>query len=263
MNISIYGTGRAAGALGIAFSAAGHTIVDVSGRNAERVEAMSYLFDTEPGDADLRVIAVSDDAIPEVANLLAPLADGVATVHVSGAVSVAALAPIAASGSRTGSFHPLQTMPDAVNGARQIPGAWIGITAAAPLDGQLASLAESIGCHPFTLGDGNKPLYHAAAAASANFVLAALAVAEGLFDASGVPFEAARPLVDAIVENAFTLGPSAALTGPIARGDTGTVASQVAAVRSGSPELLSRFTSLSAITAETAGTSERFRDLLA
>jgi len=263
MNISIYGTGRAAGALGIAFAAAGHSIVGVSGRSTQRVEAMSGLFDVEPGTADLRVIAVSDDAIPEVARLLAPLADGVATVHISGAVSVAALAPIAASGSRTGSFHPLQTMPDPVNGARRLPGAWIGITATSPLDDQLAALAESIGCHPFTLEDGKKPLYHAAAAASANFVLAALAVAEELFDASGVPFETSRPLVGAIVENAFALGPSAALTGPIARGDTGTVASQLEAVRTGSPEFYDRFVSLSAITAATAGTSERFRDLLA
>jgi predicted short-subunit dehydrogenase-like oxidoreductase (DUF2520 family) len=175
---------------------------------------------------------------------------------------VAALDLIAETGSQVGSFHPLQTMPDPVTGAHQLRGAWIGITADQPLHGTLCELAESMGCHPFSLSDGSKPLYHAAAAASANFVLAALTVSENLFDAAGVPFDAAKPLVDAIIENAFALGPRTALTGPIARGDIGTVARQLDAVRMGTPELYDQFVALARITAATAGTSDRFEGLL-
>lgn len=262
MNIALYGTGRAAGALGIAFTNAGHTIVGVHGRTPDRVTETSTLFNIASGSADLRVIAVSDDAIEDVARDLADLADGMPTVHVSGAASVAALAPIAETGCQVGSFHPLQTMPDPVNGARQLRGAWIGITAPQPLYGELANLAESIGSRPFSLADENKALYHAAAAASANFVLAALAVAENLFDAAGVPFEAAIPLVDAVVENAFALGPRAALTGPIARGDIATVDKQLQAVHEESPELYNQFVSLARATAHIAGTSDQFADVL-
>jgi predicted short-subunit dehydrogenase-like oxidoreductase (DUF2520 family) len=262
MNIALYGTGRAAGALGIALTNAGHTIVGVHGRTQERTAATSALFDVTPGPVELRIIAVSDDAIEDVAYALADSADGVPAVHVSGAVSVAALDLIAETGSQVGSFHPLQTMPDPVTGADQLRGAWIGITADQPLHGTLCELAESMGCHPFSLSDGSKPLYHAAAAASANFVLAALTVSENLFDAAGVPFDAAKPLVDAIIENAFALGPRTALTGPIARGDIGTVARQLDAVRMGTPELYDQFVALARITAATAGTSDRFEGLL-
>jgi predicted short-subunit dehydrogenase-like oxidoreductase (DUF2520 family) len=262
MNIALYGTGRAAGALGIAFANAGHTIVGVHGRTPEHIAVASTLFDVTSGPVELWVIAVSDDAIEEVAQHIADLTDGVPVVHVSGAVSVAALDPIAALGSQVGSFHPLQTMPDPVSGARRLRGAWVAITAPQPLYEELTALAVSIGCRPFSLADENKPLYHAAAAASANFVLAALAVAEELFDASGVPFESAIPLVDTIVENAFAFGPRAALTGPIARGDVATVAKQLEAVRRERPDLYDRFVSLARITASTAGTSNRFEEVL-
>jgi predicted short-subunit dehydrogenase-like oxidoreductase (DUF2520 family) len=262
MNIALYGTGRGAGALGIVFTYAGHTIVSVTGRSPESERATRALFDVVPGRADLRVIAVSDDAIETVAARIADPGDTTPAVHVSGAVSVAALDAIACNGSQVGSFHPLQTLPDPVNGARQLRGSWIGITAPQPLHGELAALAESIGCRPFSLADERKPLYHAAAAASANFVLAALNVAEGLFDAAEVPFEAAIPLVDAIVENAFALGPQAALTGPIARGDVATVVRQLEAVQAVSPEFYEQFVSLARVTARTAGTSDQFDEVL-
>jgi predicted short-subunit dehydrogenase-like oxidoreductase (DUF2520 family) len=262
MNIALYGTGRAAGALGIAFANAGHTIVGVHGRTPERVAATCALFDIAPGPVDLQVIAVSDDAIEEVARDLADSVNGAPVVHVSGAVSVATLVPIAAMGIQVGSFHPLQTMPDPASGARRLRGAWIGITAPQPLYQELTALAESIGGRPFSLADENKPLYHAAAAASANFVLAALAIAEDLFDASGVPFETAIPLVETIVENAFALGPRAALTGPIARGDVATVSKQLEAVHKESPDVYDQFVSLARITAYTAGTSDLFEDVL-
>jgi predicted short-subunit dehydrogenase-like oxidoreductase (DUF2520 family) len=262
MNIALHGTGRAAGALGIAFANAGHTIVAVHGRTAEGIAGTSALFEVSPGPVELHIIAVSDDAIGAVASELADLGDGAPIVHVSGAVPLAALVAVAATDIQVGSFHPLQTMPDPVSGAHRLRGAWIGITAPHPLYEQLTALAESIGSRPFAIADESKPLYHAAAAASANFVLAALALAEDLFDAAGVPFEAAIPLVDAIVENAFALGPRAALTGPIARGDVATVTKQLDAIREVRPDLLDGFISLARVTASTAGSDGLFKDVL-
>lgn len=258
MNIAIYGTGRAAGALGVAFSRTGHTIVGVHGRSPESVAVFEDLFSIGQGTPDLRVIAVSDDAIAEVAQAIAAHDDPVPTVHVSGAASVDTLRSVAATGGEVGAFHPLQTMPDPLNGADRLPGSWIAITASDSLRETLVDLAESIGCRSFFVTDDAKPLYHAAAAAAANFTLAVLSLASDLFEEAGVPFEAAGPLVEAIVENAFARGPVDALTGPIARGDVETVRSQIAAVAAMDPSRLDDFIALSAMTARTVGNSDLF-----
>ncbi len=73
-------------------------------------------------------------------------------------------------------------------------------------------------------------MYHAAAAAASNYVIAALDLAGALVASASVPFEALVPLVRTAVDNAFSLGPATALTGPIARGDWDTVRGQFEAV---------------------------------
>ncbi|MCL1593443.1 MAG: DUF2520 domain-containing protein [Actinomycetia bacterium] len=261
MNIAIHGTGRAAGALALAFTRAGHTIVSVEGRSSERVVELCSLIPVSTGFPDLRVIAVSDDAIAMVAGAIAATGIATDTVHVSGAVAASALDTIAATGAQVGAFHPLQTLPDAVRGAQQLAGSYIGITADDPLRSTLVDLASSLGCDSFTVADDMKPLYHAAAAAAANFTLSSLALAEELFDAADIPFSVAQPLVDAIVENAFALGSQASLTGPIARGDVKTVRSQIAALRDNVPGRVDDFAELARLTARTAGTRDEFREL--
>ncbi len=262
VNIALYGTGRAAGALAIALTSAGHTVVALDGRSPAAVEALADLIDLGEGEPDLRIIAVSDDAIEQVATKLAATGPQIDTVHVSGAVSIDALEALSSATVQVGSFHPLQTLPDARSGAERLPGAWIGITADEPLRQRLIDLATSIGCHTFDVDDAAKPLYHAAAAATANFTLAVLDLAKGLFEAAGIPFDTARPLLEATVANAFELGPRGALTGPIARGDVDTVTRQVAAVRHALGERSGDFESLAALTARMAGTDDRFTEAL-
>jgi predicted short-subunit dehydrogenase-like oxidoreductase (DUF2520 family) len=131
-----------------------------------------------------------------------------------------------------------------------------------PLADRLFALASSLGAHPFELADEQKPLYHAAAAAAANFPLTALAMAERLFTAAGVDFAAAGPLTAAVVANAARLGPMAALTGPVARGDVGTVRAQVAAVAAAAPDLVEHFVALVRATAAVAGTTEVVEEAL-
>ncbi len=87
-------------------------------------------------------------------------------------------------------------------------------------------------------------------------------MAERLFVAAGVPYEAAAPLVEAVVANAADLGPIAALTGPIARGDVGTVRAQVEAVAAAAPDLLDAFKAFGRSTARTAGTEGLMAEVL-
>jgi len=261
MNIAIYGPGRAGGALAIAAVEAGHTIVSVKGRNPDRALALADRVGIADGEADILIIAVSDDALASIHEMVVPTAVPY-VVHVSGAVPVSILHEFRDAGSIIGSFHPLQTMPDAESGATRLTGASIAVTADEPLRGALFELAESLGCQPFDVADEVKPLYHAAAAAAANATIASLVVASDLYQSAGVEFSHTRPLVDAVVANAFELGPADALTGPIARGDVATVEAHVNAVRTAAPESLDAFLSLCKAVAEVAGRAGEFEGVL-
>jgi predicted short-subunit dehydrogenase-like oxidoreductase (DUF2520 family) len=268
VDIVIAGPGRAGLSLAHRLLRSDHRVAGILGRDPHATTAAAAAlgcpalgWDRPLPPCDLLVVAVRDDAIAGVADHLAPRAAATrAAVHLSGLVPVAALDPL---GIPAGSFHPLQTMPDPETGARLLDGAWVAITSGdRGLADALDSLARSLGMHPFEIADAAKPTYHAAAAAAANFPLAALAMAEDLFAASGVPFEAAGPLVRAVVANAFTLGPRAALTGPIARGDAGTVAAQVAAASACDPGLGEAFLAMARATARVAGTGAGLDEVL-
>ncbi|MCZ7532308.1 MAG: DUF2520 domain-containing protein [Acidimicrobiia bacterium] len=259
MKIAVYGPGRAGGALALAASRAGHQITGIDGRDPQAVAVLTDVVHPHGGTPELLIIAVSDDAIGAVASVLTTSARAV--VHVSGAVPVDVLKPFADDGSLIGSFHPLQTFPNALVGADRLAGAAVAVTAEGELNATLFALAESLGCHPFAITDERKPLYHAAAAASANYTLATLAVASELYIAAGVDPGVAQPLVRAVVDNAFELGPDAALTGPIARGDVATVKAQIAAVRTAAPDMIDAFIDLGRITADIAGNADLFSEV--
>ena len=254
MDLVFVGAGRAAGSMALASEAAGHRIVGfLTRRPTELGKALSWSRPLPP--CDLILVAVSDDAIAAVAERLVPLRTGGTVVaHLSGFVSVAALRPLGEGG--IGSLHPLQTLPDASRGSQAIGGAWAAITAVEGSVGRvLSDYAESLGMRPFELADNAKPLYHAAAAAAANYVVESLAVSADLLEAAGVPLEVMEPLTRAIVNNVFTRGPASSLTGPIARGDRDTVFGQIEAANSVSSSLGSQFRLLAQATAERVGMS--------
>lgn len=251
MDLVVVGPGRAGGSLSRASEAAGHRLVGVLSRQTER----STLSWDEPLPAcDLVLIAVSDSAIREVAERLGPhwVASHPA-VHVSGFMSVEALRPLAEEGAAVGSFHPLQTLPDPERGAEALAGAWAGVTAGEELRALLKDYAASLGMRAFDLDDDVKPLYHAAAAAAANYVVESLAVASDLLEGAAVPGESIEPLTRRVVENVFGAGADAALTGPIARGDVATVRGQIRAAESVSHRLGQEFRLLAEATALRAG----------
>jgi predicted short-subunit dehydrogenase-like oxidoreductase (DUF2520 family) len=256
--------------LAVAASAAGHDVVGVVGRTQESATRGAALVDSTPltiGDvlpaAELLLITTRDDVIGAVATALVDKVSDIGTaVHVSGLTSVVVLEPLQAAGLRVGSFHPLQTLPTPEAGAARLAGAFIAVTAEPPLRGTLNDLATDLGATPFQLSDEAKPVYHAAAAAAANFPLVALAMAEDLFGEAGVPWVAARPLVEAVVANAFDLGPRAALTGPVARGDSKTVAAQLRAVDAVLPQWRPAFARFVEALAKLTGRSEQFEAVL-
>lgn len=257
LDIIVAAPGRAGGALAIATEDAGHRIVGVvtrSGSMADRFPRIPY--DADLPAADLLVIATRDDHIESTAMRLAPFAANVrAAIHLSGFKTIDALAPFGRSGIAIGSFHPLQSLSDPETGARSLAGAWAGLTADEPLFGLLTDLATSLEMVPFRLLDRVKPIYHAAASAASNYVVAALDLAGSLLGAASVPFEAVAPLTRTAVTNSFTQDPRRALTGPIARGDWETVRGQLEGVASVQPDRSKQFRLMAEATAITAGKS--------
>jgi predicted short-subunit dehydrogenase-like oxidoreductase (DUF2520 family) len=261
MRIVLVGPGRAGQSVALAAHGAGHAVAAIAARDPEQASGIARRLDAgvlaigEPIPAvDLIIVAVRDDAIEEVAGQIAPVARNAAAsaVHLSGAAPISALSPFASQGLSIGSFHPLQTMPTADRGARSLAGSWMAVTAGEPLRSELRLFAASLGGIPFDVRDEDRTTYHAAAAAAANFPMAALAIAQRLLESTGVPFEAMRPLVNQIVANAFELGPGASLTGPIARGDLATIGAQIDAVRTATPDLAAAFDAMVSATADVA-----------
>ena len=256
--------------LAIAAAAADHDVVAVMGRSFDSAERGAAIVGATPltvadplVEADLMIIATRDAAIAPVAGMLAQKVVPIpAVIHLSGLTPVSALDALAEQGLAVGSFHPLQTLPTPDAGAARLAGSYIAVTAEYELHDTLEEFADSLGATPFTLDDAAKPLYHAAAAAAANFPLASLAMASDLFGSAGVPWAAARPLVEAVVANAFDLGARAALTGPVARGDVETVAAQLQAVAAADPEWTVAFARSVEALAALTGRSAQFESVL-
>ena len=174
--------------------------------------------------AELVLLCVPDRAIAEVARSIEP---GPWIAHTSGATPIGALDPH----TRRFGLHPLQTFVPG-GGAAQLDGSYAAVIAeSGNARASGFALAEALGLEPFELADEARPLYHAGAAIASNYLVTLHAVASALFEEAGAPPEALVPLMRRTIENGFEL------TGPIARGDWGTVEAHRQAIRRVRPEL--------------------------
>jgi predicted short-subunit dehydrogenase-like oxidoreductase (DUF2520 family) len=174
--------------------------------------------------AELILLCVPDRAIAEVASSVEP---SPWIAHTSGATPLSALDPH----TRRFGLHPLQTFVPG-GGAAQLDGSYAAVTAESQDARQRGfELARTLGLEPFELADDARPLYHAGAAIASNYLVTLHTVASALFEEAGAPPEALVPLMRRTIENGFEL------TGPIARGDWGTVDAHREAIRRVRPEL--------------------------
>jgi predicted short-subunit dehydrogenase-like oxidoreductase (DUF2520 family) len=225
------------------------------------------------GAADLVFLTVPDDAIEPVCESIT-WRPGLSAVHCSGAASLDPLKAAAAQGADVGSFHPLQTFATADQAMGKLAGSAFAIEASgAALEARLAEMARAIGGRPLVL-TGRKGLYHASAVLASNALVALLGAAAGLWEALGLSKEeglrALLPLVRGTIDNLETIGLPDALTGPIARGDVGTVKRNLAALAEDAPEVKALYVELARRTipiATAKGTlrseeAEKLRELL-
>lgn len=182
-------------------------------------------------DVDVVLLCVPDDQIATVAAQIEP---GPLVGHCSGATGLDVLAGHEAFG-----LHPLMTVT--AHGA-DFAGAGAAIAGSTPRALATAqALADALGLVASTVPDVDRPAYHAAASIASNFLVTLEGMAERLAATAGISRSQLAPLVRATVENWAALGAAEALTGPVARGDEGTVARQRATIAARTPDLLDAF----------------------
>jgi predicted short-subunit dehydrogenase-like oxidoreductase (DUF2520 family) len=178
----------------------------------------------------------------------APLGAGAVILHASGSMEPPALDDLGARGHPSGTFHPLLPLTDPARATEQLRHAWIGVDGDEGARAASRELAAAIGAQVLEIPAGGKARYHAAAVIASNFPVVLLALATRLLAASGVPEDAARgalgALLGAAADNLRAQEPFAALTGPVARGDVETVRAHLAALAD-APALLEIYRSLS------------------
>jgi predicted short-subunit dehydrogenase-like oxidoreductase (DUF2520 family) len=234
-NLAIVGRGRLGNALAGALRAAGSDVTGPLGRGADGA------------GADAVLLCVPDDQIVAAA---AQVTQGPLVGHCSGALGLEALMPHEAF-----SLHPLMTVTR--NGA-SFAGAGAAIAGSTPRASALAAaLASALGMRAVEIADQDRAAYHAAASIASNFLVTLEAAAERIASTAGADRQLLVPLVQATVENWAALGPEAALTGPVARGDEATVAKQRAAIEQRAEDLVPLFDALVEATRALAGQRER------
>jgi predicted short-subunit dehydrogenase-like oxidoreductase (DUF2520 family) len=187
--------------------------------------------------AQVILITAPDHSVAEVAEELARIGAeelrGKVILHTSGALSSSVLDPVKKCGAAVGSMHPLQTFSGV--GMPPLEGRAIAIEGDSHAVRMARQIARAFGAVPVHIEGSKKPLYHAAGALAAGNVLALMEAAMRLMTAAGMKRrEAVRallPLTRQVLENFERLGPRAAWTGPLSRGDYGVVAAHMEAMK--------------------------------
>jgi predicted short-subunit dehydrogenase-like oxidoreductase (DUF2520 family) len=198
--------------------------------------------------AGVVIVTVPDRSIEQVA---AGIPDGPWVVHCAGALGLDVLGP---DRLRALSLHPLMTFAPGGN-ASQLDGAYAAVSGR-DAEGIAAgfALAHLLGLQPFALDEPQRALYHAAAVLASNAVSTLVAAASRSAQAAGLDAELAAealaPLMRRALENALADPDGFGLTGPVARGDAGTVALHLAALRDAAPEVEPLYRAIAAATVE-------------
>jgi predicted short-subunit dehydrogenase-like oxidoreductase (DUF2520 family) len=265
--VGVVSAGRVGAVLGAALARAGHTVVAASGvsdASLRRAEDLLPGVPLLPPDqvvarADLVLLALPDDALAGMVRGLAAagaLRPGQIVVHTSGAAGTAVLAPAAEHGALPLALHPVMTFTGRAEDLERLATCCFGVTAA-DADETAWSVGEALvvemGAEPVRVPEAARPLYHTALAHGANHLTTLVAEAADLLGRAGVenPERMLGPLLSAALDNALRHG-DRALTGPVARGDAGTVRTHLRVLAEHAPDMLPAYRVLAGRTASRA-----------
>lgn len=268
--IGVVSAGRVGAVVGAAWAAAGHRVVATAGVSRDSVRRAAALLpgvpllapDAVAARADLVLLAVPDDVLPGLVKGLAVAGgfrSGQIVVHTCGAHGAGVLAPAVEQGVLPLALHPVMTFTGRAEDVARLRGACVGVTAA---DGDEAAwnvgeaLVVEMGADPVRVPEAVRPLYHAALAHGANHLVTLVRDCIDTLEAAGIaPADRlVAPLLSAALDNALRHG-DRALTGPVARGDAGTVRMHLHELAAVDPDLADTYRALALRTAHRASTA--------
>ena len=256
LKLGVIGAGTVGTALAVRLSSNGYQLAAVSSRSQSSAQKLAGavggcpVFENGQGVADtaeLVFITTPDDAIASVASKIQWHA-GQSVVHCSGADSIDILKPAKKSGAYVGVFHPLQTFASVKQAIDNMPGSTFALEAEEPLLSTLKDMAAALDGHWVELKAGDKVAYHTAAVIACNYLVTLVKLATDLWQTFAIPphqaIQALLPLLRGTINNIDTVGIPQCLTGPIARGDTGTIKKHLDALQKVAPAIVSTYREL-------------------
>jgi predicted short-subunit dehydrogenase-like oxidoreductase (DUF2520 family) len=266
LSVGVVGAGRVGAVLGAALARAGHDVVATSAvSQASRDRAAALLpgvpvvaVDEVAHGATLVLLAVPDDALPGLVDGLVAtgrLARGTLLVHTSGRHGLGVLDPATRAGALPLALHPVLPFTGTEVDLARLAGASFGVTSPEPLRPVAEALVLEMGGEPVWVEDALRPLWHAALAHGANHLVTLVASAADLLRAAGAtdPGAVLGPLLGAALDGALR-GGDASTTGPVVRGDAGTVAAHLAVLPA---DVTPAYLALARLTADRALASGR------
>ncbi|MEW6725072.1 MAG: Rossmann-like and DUF2520 domain-containing protein [Bacillota bacterium] len=264
-SFALIGPGRVGTALAYLLCTAGIRLTTVIGRTAESLERARQLLPTQddppgtvfavqPGrellDSDFVILALRDAQIEDMVERLwqsGLIRRGQVVIHLSGSLTADTGRLPAGAGVGRLAMHPLQAVADPKSGIAHLPQAIWSLEGDSKGLSLGQELAELLSLRWIRISAGQKPIYHAAACLASNYLVTLVHTATEMLQAVGFSADLARdslwPLVQGTVDNLKQSPPRDALTGPLARGDVGTIRKHLEAL-AGRPEWVRLYRSL-------------------
>jgi predicted short-subunit dehydrogenase-like oxidoreductase (DUF2520 family) len=209
-------------------------------------------------EADCILITTPDDTISSACQKIAlcPTIKGKFVFHMSGTGGLDLLESAKKAGAVVASIHPLQSFSSIDQAIKNIPGSYFGITADKKAQKPAKNIVRDLGGIPLFISSDQKPLYHAAACFASNYLVSLMNTVESIYQTIGLNEKDAKiaylPLVYGSLKNIEKSGSILSLTGPIARGDFGTIKKHITSINEKLPQYSSLYSSLGLITVKVA-----------
>jgi predicted short-subunit dehydrogenase-like oxidoreductase (DUF2520 family) len=268
--VGVVGTGRVGAVLGAALHRVGHRVVAVSAVSEDSLRRAQELLPGIPvrevpdvvAAVDLVLLAVPDDSLSGLVSGLAATGafhPGQVLVHTSGRHGVGVFEPAARSDVLPLALHPAMSFTGTALDLERLPDCVFGVTTLKELRPLGEALVLELGAEPVWIEEEDRPLYHAALTHGADHLVTLVAQSMELLQDAGVdqPARMLTPLLAAALDNALRTGDQA-LTGPVVRGDAGTVAEHLAELAA-VPQTRSTYCALARATVQRALQRGRLR----
>ena len=265
--IAIVGAGKVGSALAVALQRAGYPIAGIASRSLKSAKELGRRLGVSYSDfpaaiaagAKIVFITTPDREIANAAQIIAGSGGfnkEQVVVHTSGLLPASAIDVAKKYGAAIAAFHPLQSFADVETAVSNLPGSYFSMQGDPAALEILQQITEDLQGSSFIIKEQDKPLFHAAATVTSNYLVAVIHLAAGLFGKLGVEREqsvqALFPLIQGTLNNIESAGTVQALTGPVERGDAATLQSHMAALSKLGPAERQAYKILGCITVDIA-----------